>query len=60
MRDSTETKTSSFKGKKALKAIIDFDTPVHAARRRVESRVRQLTPTASATTPDTNPVQNFN
>ena len=24
MRDSTETKTSSFKGKKTLKTIIDF------------------------------------
>ena len=56
MRDSVETKTSSFKGEKTQKAIIDFDTPVHEARRRV----RQLTPTALATTPHTNPIQNFN
>ena len=54
MRDSVETKTSSFKGEKTQKAMIDFDTPVH------EARVRQLTPTALATTPHTNPIQNFN
>ena len=34
MRDSVETKTSSFKGEKTQKAMIDFDTPVHEARRR--------------------------
>ena len=60
MRDSIETKTISFKGKKTQKAMIDFDTPVHAARIREMDRVRQLPPTASTTTPHTNPIQNFN
>ena len=32
MRDSIETKTISFKGKKTQKVMIDFDTPVHTAR----------------------------
>ena len=60
MRDSIETKTISFKGKKTQKAMIDFDTPVHAARSREMDRVRQVPPTASTTTPHTNPIQNFN
>ena len=41
VRDSVETKTSSFKGEKTQKAMIDFDT----SSRSQTSRVRQLTPT---------------
>ena len=34
MRDSIETKTSSFKGKKTQKAMIDSDTTFHEAKSR--------------------------
>ena len=60
MKDSVETKTSSLKGKKTQKTMIDSDTPVHAAKSREMDRVRQLPPTASTTTLHTNPIQNFN
>ena len=60
MNDSVETKTSSFKGKKTLKTMLDFDAPVHAARSREMNRGRQQPPSAPATTPLTNPIQNFN
>ena len=59
-RDSIETKTSSLKGKKTQKTMIDSDTPVHAAKSREMDRVRQLPPTVSATTAHTNPIQKFN
>ena len=60
MKDSVETKTSYFKGKKTQKTMLDFDAPVHAARSREMDRGRQQPPSAPATTPPTNPIQNFN
>ena len=39
--------------------MLDFDAPVHAARSREMDRGRQQPPSASATTPPTNPIQNF-
>ena len=59
-RDSIETKTSSLKGKKTQDTIIYFHPLVHAARSREMDRVRQLTPTHSATTPHTKLIQNSN
>ena len=59
-RDSIETKTSSLKGKKTQDTIISFNPLVHTARSREMDRVRQLTPTHSATTPHTKLIQNSN
>ena len=50
MRDSVETKTSSFEGEKTLQ----FTKP------DVESQTTDSYKKALATTPYTNPIQNFN